>query len=148
MTLVVGQPVLTWAMDKHTGGKTCVNVIALTELALEFWRFFTLEVLSRTGESPPAILSRAGILPSQTAGAFLLYLPKVLRRDSWPYDDWDLASTTSPIELPWSTVNESDAGALAFHTLREIYERFGLDESLILAGVDGKVSEDEIRKIG
>jgi hypothetical protein len=143
-TLVVAQEILTWAMAKYTGGKTCVNAIALTEMTLEFWRFFQSQVMTRVGGRPSAIDWRASIEASGPSGGFLVYLPK-RHRGNWPYDDYDLASTTRPVQVSWQSTTEATPGALAFVTLQEIYEQFGLDASLILASADGQVQEQQIR---
>ncbi len=145
-TLVVSGQILTWAMDKYVRNNPGVNIVALTETTLEFWRFFESQVLSRASDTKPTVAWRAGIT-NGTKTVVPLSVAKYYKHGQ-PYWEDDFKRTETPIEVHWQIADFTTADRMAFVTLQELYDKFELDSSLILGQVDGqRIDPDVIRRL-
>ncbi|MFQ5880079.1 MAG: helix-turn-helix domain-containing protein [Dehalococcoidia bacterium] len=139
-TAIQGQEHLTWAFQKVAPrGEIWINLMALVEFTLEFWRFYIGHVQTRLS-SADSTMWRAGMRGLGNPGEpLIVQLPggfyRGAHRQSAGVDSFDLL---------WSTTDGRDPGALAFNALAEVYGRFGLDEALIPYAEGRRISESEI----
>ncbi len=139
-TAIQGQEPLTWAYRKMAPkGELWINIMALVEFTLEFWRFYAGEIWSRIADSAQTQW-RAGMRALNLPGEELIVnLPAGL----YPHSQ-RRAARADEFNLPWTLTDDTDPGRLAYETLKQVYAWFGFDHSLIPYSHDQAVSEDEI----
>ncbi len=127
---------LAWAASQREPHN--INSLALVETTLEFFRLYTLQVLTRaqprTSEwgvsGGMADLIEAGELTSLCVGSGL----------DWPHFDRRQARAND-IDFGPVIFSDQDPGTAAFAILKEVYVRFGIAPEGIPYSEDGRVAE-------
>lgn len=150
-TVVCCQHTLTWASEKHAPqGSLLINPVALPEVTAEAARFFLSEVLPRTGRTAPQYHWRIGM--GGLGEPIEVYLPRDRLGDIPLRMYWDthlMPNTAKDFVTEFASTAEQEPEILAFLILKELFYRFGYDETAIpFRAIGGdRLDLDAIRKL-